>query len=84
MTCAVCGTELPDGEWASCQIEGRCLEHCSDFANHCGTAELYDEWTRGMPDEDADYERVVDQALGDAIEHDDMENWQAYLPKGGA
>lgn len=37
--CEVCGTGLPDGAYASCQVEGRCLTHCSNFIGHCSDLE---------------------------------------------
>jgi hypothetical protein len=83
VTCTVCGQPLAEGEWAACRVEQRCLTDCSDYWGHCGTAEMYDE-INGVPDEDSYYERAVDSALEEAHQQDDMENWRAYLPKGGA
>lgn len=70
----VCGQELPDGEWASCRVEGRCLSDCSDFAGHCA---MPDE--APYPDEDAEYDRRVDDAVGKAADAGDIENWKVYL-----
>jgi hypothetical protein len=75
MSCAVCGTELPSGEWASCRVEQRCLEHCTDFAGHCA---LPDE-PADYPDEDAAYDSAADDAVAEAAEAGDIENWRAYM-----
>jgi hypothetical protein len=78
MTCSVCGDVLPEGRYASCAVEGRCLTDCSDFAGHCAEP---DELRFDAADDELDraYDSAVDDAMGQAIEAGDPENWRAYL-----
>lgn len=66
-----------------CAEEGLCWEHCTDFVAHSSPA-VYDEDERvAVPDQDEPYDRAVDDAVSEAAEQGDIENWKAYM-KGGA
>jgi hypothetical protein len=90
VTCTVCGTALPAGDYAACWEERRCLEHCTDFAGHTGPSygpSFFDpdeiERVNSLDDdEDRAYDTAVDMAIEDAHAAGEPENWRAYL-RGG-